>query len=620
MSIFSIIDHKVEEYKNTHPELLSGLKKDIREGAAFMLYSLDTILREYKFEDIEEGIVDSSYRKERHDYGVDAVYITANREIIKTIEQLDEFNEHTKFVIHVFQLKKGRGVDQACLLKYREGIKEIIIEEKYAADKNSYLYRYMTNLTEIKQKIYLKFSSDQIKVQHYIGYGGVAKTILDNDLLMKQLHGICDDLTNGGYVNANYEIFDAQRLIDWHKKGDEIIDTLKYQKTFKYITDTDGYNKLNGYVSVISAKEIARVVKEYQTSLFEANIRDFYRKKDLNSKILKTSTDEKESKYFWSFNNGLTITCNKVEELPGDKYRLYGMQIVNGCQTSNALYQALYNIERYSLLEKKKDSSGLSKKESDEMAHIKNLFLRDDANILVKIIETDDPELIYKITETTNSQTPIKKFSLKANDDIQLLIEEYLKHENIFYERRVNYWKNQGKRNIVGIQKLFQLYMSQIELKPSQVKTRPSDMFEDNYEEVFSDPAIIQKDFNLYLIPIIIDQAILKKIRQIQRNNSVSDEYDKFILSYGKLHLGCLVLYSILGAGYNKSVIIKKALLIKKVLQDSSKFDKLFYIALENLKKLLQSVGGKRKEAIPSCVKKQLLDEKISKFIRKKRT
>ena len=92
--------------------------------------------------------------------------------------------------------------------------------------------------------------------------------------------------------------------------------------------------------------------------------------------------------------------------------------------------------------------------------------------MLVKIIETKNEDFIYRITETTNSQTP-KAFSLKANDDIQKLIEKYFENNNVSYERRINSLRNKGKKNIYSIQKLFQLYTSQILFKPSQVKTRP---------------------------------------------------------------------------------------------------------------------------------------------------
>jgi len=617
MSIYRIIDKKVEDIKAMYASALDGFSEDVKSGSAFMLYSLTTIFRDQDFAEIENGIVDSAYRQEQHDYGIDAIYLSANRTFITSIDQLDEFNEDTKFTFHIFQFKKGRGVDQGELLKFKEGINTVFIDENVDEDKNTYLFNYLVDLDEIKHELYERFSSEQIQIKCYICFGGARKNIEDNDLLMTQVRAIGSFLDNGGYSSNSTEIYDAQRLIDLDKKGEEIIGIIDYEKTFKYITDTDSKHKLNGHISIVRGNQIAALVKQFQTSLFEANIRDYYRRSELNSKIIQTSADPQESKLFWSFNNGLTITCRKVEELPGDKFRLHGIQIVNGCQTSNSLYQAAHNIERKATLDKKKEEGQtLTKKEETEYDNIKDRLLNADVSVLIKIIETSDPDLIYRITETTNSQTPIKTFSLKANDSIQQLIEEYLKQHEVYYERRLNFWKNQGKRNTVTIQHLYQLFESQIRFLPSQVKTRPKAMFGSNYDEVFPDPEVTQHDFNLYMIPIKVDHAIAKRCRIVQRQKLESDPYKSMLISHGKFHLGCFVLHSIFGGKYSKSSIVKKTENILLQLEDDN-FEQHFNNALDSFKKVVQSFAGNKKESIPSALKKAELDGRIVRFINK---
>lgn len=617
MSIYKIIDKKVEEIKSMYASTLDGFPEDVKSGSAFMIYSLSTIFNDRDFENIEKGIVDSAYRQENHDYGIDAIYLSANRSFITSIDQLEDYNEDTRFTFHLFQFKKGRGVDQGELLKFKEGINTVFVNENVDEQKNSFLYEYLADLNEIKHELYERFSSEQIKIKCYICFGGTKKNIEENDLLMTQVNAVSSILDQGGYSNNFTEIYDAQRLIDLDKKGEEIIGSISYEKTFKYITETDSKHKLNGHISIVKGDQIANLVKQHQTSLFEANIRDYYKRSDLNSKILSTSADQNESKLFWSFNNGLTITCRKVEELPGDKFRLHGIQIVNGCQTSNSLYQAAYNIERKDVLDKKRDSGeSLSKREESEYAKIKDKLLQPDVTVLTKIIETNDPDLIYRITETTNSQTPIKTFSLKANDTIQHLIEEFLKHHDIYYERRINYWKNQGKRNTVSIQHLYQLFESQIRFKPSQVKTRPKAMFNSNYEEVFPDPEVTQHDFNLYMVPIKVDHAITKRSRIVQRQKLEPDPYKRMLISHGKFHLGCFVLHSIFGGKYGKTSIVKKTNEIITQLEDLE-FEKHYNQALENLKKEVQKFAGAKKESVPSALKKADLDSRIVRFINK---
>ncbi len=580
MSIFNLIETKIENSIEKNSDLLDGKPDDLKQGSGFMLYSLGVLFKNIDPEEIEAGIVDSAFRGETHDYGIDAIYLTGNNEIINSPEELEEYDEYSKFEFHILQFKKGKSVDQATLLKFKEGLREVFILNNCSEEKNQFMYDRINLYNEIKNSLYEKFSSSQISIHLYLVFGGVKEIIERDSLLTKQIAEAQRLLSENAYQNNIYEIVDAQKLVDLDKKGEEIIDIIKYHKTLKYITEIENDKKLTGYISIINAEEIANLVKSWQTALFEANIRDYYRRNDLNSKIFKTCTSEKDSKYFWSFNNGLTITCRKVEELPNDKYRLHGIQIVNGCQTSNALYKALHNRERYQLLSKKAKDE-LAKNEFKELEDITNKFLNPKTSILVKIIETNDPELIYRITETTNSQTPIKTFSLKANDNIQQNIEQYLLEKEIYYERRVNYYKNQGKKNTISIQKLFQLYCSQILFKPSQVKTNPKSMFQTFYDEVFPSPNVKQMNYLLYLVPIKLDIKLNKHIRTLQRSRSEIDPYKAKLMSYGKLHLGCFILNSILTNGYNEKEIIDNEAMINEVLDDDLRFTNYFDIALE---------------------------------------
>jgi hypothetical protein len=371
---------------------------------------------------------------------------------------------------------------------------------------------------------------------------------------------------------------------------------------------------LNGYISIINGIEIAELVRKHQSSIFEANIRDYFKRSDLNSKILETSSNEEEAKYFWSYNNGLTMTCSKVEELPNNKYKLHNLQIVNGCQTSNAIYSALKNKERINeLILKQQKGNQLTKKETEELEKKQLLQFNEETSLLVKIIETNNEDLIYRITETTNSQTPIKAFSLKANDDIQKLIEKYLEDYGVSYERRINELRNKGKKNIYSIQKLFQLYTSHILFKPSQVKTRPKSMFISTYDDVFPAPNVKSINYLLYYVPIQLDISVNKGIKTYL-TAGVVDSYKKTLMSYGKFHLGCFVLSSILKNNYSEKGIINNEQLILDELANNLEVH--FSDAIDNFEKVLKNFAGNKKESIPSAVRKTDLDIRIARFVK----
>ena len=335
----------------------------------------------------------------------------------------------------------------------------------------------------------------------------------------------------------------------------------------------------------------------------------------MNSKIIATSADENESKFFWSYNNGLTMTCSKVEEMPNNKYKLHNLQIVNGCQTSNAIYLALKNKERINEFNLKiAEGKELTKTEKDEFNKIEKLQFKNNTSLLVKIIETKNEDFIYKITETTNSQTPIKAFSLKANDDIQKLIEKYFENNGVSYERRINSLRNKGRKNVISIQKLFQLYTAQILFKPSQVKTRPKGMFLSTYDDVFPALSVKSMNYALYLIPIKIDLAMNKAIREYIKTNTSIDNYRKTLISYGKLHLGAFMLSSILKSDYNeKGIVTKESNIINELERN---YLTHFIDALDNFEKVMKSFAGNKKEAIPIEIRKTELDNKIVRHIK----
>lgn len=615
MSIFKVLEQNINKSNENYSEYLSDKKGDVLKGSEFMFYALSSIFKDKDIDQIECGIVDSSYREEKYDYGIDAIYITASNDFIEQPEELEEYNEDTKFKIQVFQFKRGTGISQADLLKLKTGLKKVLIDEALEEEDNLYFFNRMNVLNEIKTMLFTEFSSDNISVVCHIVFGGIEANLYSEKIIKDELDDITLTLRNNGFINSKILVSDCENLIKAPSKSEEIVDIIEYQKTFKYITDVDDNGKLNGYISIINGSDIAELVRKHQSAIFEANIRDYFKRSDLNSKIIATSSDEKESRFFWSYNNGLTMTCSKVEEMPNNKYKLHNLQIVNGCQTSNAIYLAVKNRERIQFLDKKiAEGKELTKKERDEYGKIEKLQFRDDTTLLVKIIETKNEDFIYRITETTNSQTPIKAFSLKANDDIQKLIEKYFENNNVSYERRINSLRNKGKKNIVSIQKLFQLYTAQILFKPSQVKTRPKSMFISTYDDVFPLLSVKAMNYALYLVPVKIDIALNKAIREYLKNNTTIDNYRKTLISYGKLHLGAFMLSSILKNEYSdKNIVNKEATIISEL---DSNYLIHFIDALDNFEKVMKSFAGNKKEAIPIEIRKTDLDNRLVRYIK----
>jgi hypothetical protein len=116
---------------------------------------------------------------------------------------------------------------------------------------------------------------------------------------------------------------------------------------------------------------------------------EIFRLNAVNLKIEETLKSDNPH-LFSVLNNGVTIVANEIK-ISGDKCTLFDFQIVNGCQTSNILYQN------------------------------RILDTLSNMNIPIKLIVTTDDDIKSKITVSTNSQTAVKKEQLSAMTDFQKL-------------------------------------------------------------------------------------------------------------------------------------------------------------------------------------------------------
>ena len=68
----------------------------------------------------------------------------------------------------------------------------------------------------------------------------------------------------------------------------------------------------------------------------------------------------------------------------------------------------------------------------------------DQRSVLVKILITNDPDTSKSIIYATNNQTNVNVTALRATEKLQQDIEDVLRAHGIYYDRRTNYYHNQG--------------------------------------------------------------------------------------------------------------------------------------------------------------------------------
>lgn len=158
-------------------------------------------------------------------------------------------------------------------------------------------------------------------------------------------------------------------------------------------------------------EEVAKIYNDHREKIFQQNVRYSLgiRSRSINKQILETAMDNNNAKDFRYFNNGITIVCKEINETSSGKViNLRKAQIINGAQTTYALYEAF--------------QSGT---------------LKDDVEVPIRVIETDSKDFIERVTLYTNSQNAIRLRDLCSNDEIQLRIQKILLDTyKYFFERK----------------------------------------------------------------------------------------------------------------------------------------------------------------------------------------
>jgi len=193
------------------------------------------------------------------------------------------------------------------------------------------------------------------------------------------------------------------------------------------------------HFGIIPAKEFLNLILDdngnIRKSLFYDNVRDFQDFNKVNKGIRATLQTPKDRSLFPLLNNGVTIIARTVRPT-GNTFHIEDYQIVNGCQTSHVLYH-----ERGSIT--------------------------DDVYIPIKIISTNDDDVVNRIIKATNFQTEVKAEQLYALADFQKQLEEYYAtyegEKRLYYERRSKQYATSSKVEkirIVTIQQQIRAFAS----------------------------------------------------------------------------------------------------------------------------------------------------------------
>lgn len=461
-------------------------KEKNKRGQAFQFLCLG-ILNNIAYKEInDEDIIDGNDEE-----GIDIIH-------------LDE--SENKIILSIFNCKSSLSDNFSAndLTKLQAGL-------AYIFEKTTSEVQKLDNSKFVDKIITIRDSKDKIIETniYYCVYNGES---ISNNVKRKReeiestYSKIVKHYFNNGSCCFSFNFIDCKKLIEQKRKNEEPLKDIKiiipsFDKNFNPIIEVkDGFK---GYIASIKAENIAELVKKYQDSLFEKNIRGWlkYNKKNMD---IYTSAISEESGLFWFMNNGITIIADKICPDPFKfNWEIENLQIVNGQQTARMLYEAMRDKK-----------------------------LKNNIIVLCRIYETKDPSLIKRIAKATNSQSSIGSRDLMSNELEQIAIEKVFNKLNYYYERQKGQIKpNKKFKKEITSKGLARISLAIICNKPSLARKNIEDNFfnkDKYYKEIFEhDPK------KLLLAYLIYDYC-----NEQSRSNKLTGNDLKY---FGTLHIANII-------------------------------------------------------------------------------
>lgn len=146
--------------------------------------------------------------------------------------------------------------------------------------------------------------------------------------------------------------------------------------------------------TTVRGEDLVKPVDKYGEQIYTANIRDYLgwraSARNINRQITETASQDPDN--FWVFNNGVSLISRRVDQKE-DALECSGLAVINGAQTLGSLAEAA--------------QSGSVK----------------DVKVLVRVVQSDDEQLVPQIIRYNNTQNPIKPWELRVLDPVQKRIE-----------------------------------------------------------------------------------------------------------------------------------------------------------------------------------------------------
>lgn len=429
----------------------------------FEIFSAEQILKDYdlSYEEIEAGLVGGG-----GDGGIDAVYILVNGELVQEDTELPT-SKNVILDLILIEAKTTDSFAETAVNRFITTTQDLLNLSKnldsLVGQYNESLLTVARRFREVYRSLVTRFPRLRISY-HYATKGSEVHPNARRRAaaLQETVKSLFSE------VECAFQFLGARELLELARRSPSKTFTLSLAET--PISSAGDV----AFVCLVRLKDFYAFITDENRSLrrniFEANVRDYQKGTEVNDEI-QESLQESKGEDFWWLNNGVTIVAAKATH-SGKALTIEDPQIVNGLQTSQEIYLYFNSANT--------ETEG--------------------RNLLVRVLVPAKGETRDRVIKATNRQTPISAASLRSTDKIHRDIEEYLRVFGLYYDRRKNFYKNEGKpiEAIISIGHLAQAVMSITLQRPNTARARPSSLLknDEDYRALFSE----QNPIQMYLV------------------------------------------------------------------------------------------------------------------------
>ena len=343
------------------------------------------------------------------DTGIDGIAIVVNGSLVTDVESLDEYTSkgNNLEVLFIFvQAERTSGFDASKIGTFGFGVVDFF-RETPSLNRSAQI----SSAAEIATAIYAlaaKFNRGNPACRLY--YVTTGKWT-DDQLLTTRLRAVESDLiATGLFSDVSFTAIGADGLHQLYRQTKNAV-----SKTFNFpnrtvVPEVPGVSQ--AFLGFLPALDFTKLIEDDNgdiiRGLFYDNVRDWQEYNEVNAEIRETLKSASKD-MFVLMNNGITIISRTIQPT-GNRFYISDYQIVNGCQTSHVLF----------------DNKSL---------------LTDRVMVPVRLIGTQDENVIHSVIKATNRQTEVKEEQFFALEEFPKHLELYFQsfqeqEKKLYYERR----------------------------------------------------------------------------------------------------------------------------------------------------------------------------------------